>query len=366
MRAALHPAREPLAEGSKRARRGESGWQRPGKDKKQRACNSKQAPPVLPPSFLPPSFLPHSPPPAPGRTLDLPTRMQAHAMETDAPTLAEQLNSSDEATQRAAVEGLITIFQQGSRYYVQSRLWAWSAASVAGTGIITPLVRLLYSADDHMQNQAAWLLANLAVWKPNRQAIAAAGAVPRLIHLLRTAAEEARRGAAVVIANICDECPSNQEAVATAGAIPPLVSLLEATTSDARHAAAVALAAVSCRSPSNQRAVAAAGAIRPLIRLLDDSEEPMLVAAARALACVRRENCSCQEAAAAAGGIPALVRVLDVASELAQEAATVALTTTSATAFPARRPSWRLAPSRPWFACWMPGPRACRTQQQKF
>ena len=96
----------------------------------------------------------------------------------------------------------------------------------AEAGAVAPLVYLLGSPSESVQEAAAQALQQITRLPENRVFVAAAGAVVPLVRLLRSASGSVQVAAASALANIANHA-DNQVAVAAAGAVPPLVRLLD-------------------------------------------------------------------------------------------------------------------------------------------
>ena len=117
----------------------------------------------------------------------------------------------------------------------------------------------------------ARLLANLALNDANRAAIAAAGAILPLVRLLGSASEGVQEQAARALEILAVNSDDNPAAIAAADAIPPLVRLLGSRSAGVQErAAGLANLAVT---DANRAALAAAGAILPLVRPVGSGRE---------------------------------------------------------------------------------------------
>ncbi|CAL1142550.1 unnamed protein product, partial [Cladocopium goreaui] len=197
-------------------------------------------------------------------------------------------------------------------------------AAIAAAGGIPPLVALVTRGSDSAKKYAARALGNLASNNDqNKAAIAAAGGIPPLVALVTSGNDSAKEYAAAALGNLATN-DQNKAAIAAAGGIPPLVALVTSGSDSAKQDAARALGKLATRIDQNKATIAAAGGIPPLVALVTSGSDSAKQDAARALANLATNDQN-EAAIVAAGGIPPLVALVTSGSDSAKQDAARAL-----------------------------------------
>ncbi|KAL0390908.1 UNVERIFIED_CONTAM: U-box domain-containing protein 3 [Sesamum calycinum] len=243
----------------------------------------------------------------PSRTLSSPSELGSTnlASTSDVENLIKYLKSASSELQSTAAREIRFL----AKYNMENRF------IIGQFGAISPLISLLYSDVELIQEHAVTALLNLSINEKIKARIGAEGAVEPLIHVLRTGNAVARENAAAALfsLSLLDEYRIK---IGRSGAVKPLVDLLQSGTLRGLKDAATALFNLSIFHENKARIVQA-GAIKYLVRLMDPASE-MVDKAVALLANLSTitEGCS---AIAREGGIPLLVEIVETGSERGKE-----------------------------------------------
>ncbi|KAI3460962.1 hypothetical protein Pfo_017625 [Paulownia fortunei] len=186
---------------------------------------------------------------------------------------------------------------------------------ISQCGAIAPLISLLHSDVELIQEHAVTALLNLSINEKIKARIAEEGALEPLIHVLRTgnAGATENASAALFSLSLLDEYRIK---IGRSGAVKVLVDLLRSGTVRGMKDAATALFNLSIFHENKARIVQA-GAVKYLVRLMDSAAE-MVDKAVALLANLSTitEGCS---AIAQEGGIPILVEIVETGSKRGKE-----------------------------------------------
>lgn len=210
-----------------------------------------------------------------------------------------------------------------------SALYSFSAVpesrgAIVDAGGVKPLVELLSDRVVAVQEEAAWILHNMAFDDDlHKAAIFAAGGIEPTVALLISESTAAKRSAAGILQNLATSTRL-RSAIGTAGGIAPLVGLLASRDETLQDAAVSALQALAVENSKNKLAVHAGGGLPGLVKLLSSSRHLAQEKSSLALQCLA-EATQLQDAIREAGAIVPLVRLLTAGTQLVQESAAGAL-----------------------------------------
>jgi hypothetical protein len=192
---------------------------------------------------------------------------------------------------------------------------------IANCGAIELLVKLLYSSDKIVQENAVTTLLNLSINDNNKTAIGNAGAIDALIHALETGSPEARENAAATLFSL-SVVEDNKIKIGRSRAIEPLVDLLGNGTARGKRDAATALFNLSIFHENKERVVDA-GAVKYLVEMMDPAAGMVdkVVAVLSNLATIPKGRAAIGQE----GGIVILVEVVELGSARGKEHAAAAL-----------------------------------------
>ncbi|KAL0282386.1 UNVERIFIED_CONTAM: U-box domain-containing protein 3 [Sesamum angustifolium] len=243
----------------------------------------------------------------PSRTLSSPSGLGSTnlASTSDVEKLIKYLKSASSELQSTAAREIRFL----AKYNMENRF------IIGQCGAISPLISLLYSDVELIQEHAVTALLNISINEKIKARIGAEGAVEPLIHVLRTGNAVARENAAAALfsLSLLDEYRIK---IGRSGAVKPLVDLLQSGTLRGLKDAATALFNLSIFH-ENKAHIVQAGAIKYLVRLMDPASE-MVDKAVALLANLSTitEGCS---AIAREGGIPLIVEIVETGSERGKE-----------------------------------------------
>ncbi|KAL3849970.1 hypothetical protein ACJIZ3_011852 [Penstemon smallii] len=182
-------------------------------------------------------------------------------------------------------------------------------------GAIAPLISLLHSDVELIQEHAVTALLNLSINEKIKARIAEEGALEPLIHVLKTGNGGAKENAAAALFSISllDEYRIK---IGRSGAVKALVDLLQSGTVRGKKDAATALFNLSIFHENKARIVQA-GAVKYLVGLMDPSTE-MVDKAVAILANLSTITEGCT-AVAREEGIPLLVEIVETGSQRGKE-----------------------------------------------
>ncbi|KAK4441582.1 U-box domain-containing protein 3 [Sesamum alatum] len=224
---------------------------------------------------------------------------------SDVEKLIEDLKSASSELQSTAAREIRFL----AKYNMENRF------IIGQCGAITPLISLLHSDVELIQEHAVTALLNLSINEKIKARIGAEGAVEPLIHVLRIGNAGAKENAAAALfsLSLLDEYRIK---IGRSGAVKPLVRLLQSGTLRGMKDAATALFNLSIFHENKARIVQA-GAVKYLVRLMDPTSE-MVDKAVALLANLSTitEGCS---TIAREGGIPLLVEIVETGSQRGKE-----------------------------------------------
>ncbi|KAL8159857.1 hypothetical protein V2J09_001394 [Rumex salicifolius] len=193
---------------------------------------------------------------------------------------------------------------------------------IADAGAIPPLVELLSSTDERVQEHAVTALLNLSINEANKGIIVNAGAIPDIVEVLKNGSMEGRENAAATLFSL-SVMDKNKVAIGAAGAIPALIKLLCEGTPRGKKDAATAIFNLSIYQGNKVRAVRA-GVVPPLMGFLKDAGGGMMDEALTILA-VLSNHPEGKAAIAEAEPISTLVEVIRSGSPRNRENAAAVL-----------------------------------------
>ncbi|KAL6564093.1 hypothetical protein OROHE_005333 [Orobanche hederae] len=187
---------------------------------------------------------------------------------------------------------------------------------IGESGAVAPLISLLHSNIELVQEHAVTALLNLSINNSIKVGIAREGALEPLIHVLRTGNAGARENAAAAIFSISllDEYRMK---IGQSGAVRALVDLLGTGTVRGKKDAVTALFSLSIFHENKARIVQA-GAVGHLVGFIVDPAGEMVDKAVALLANLSTvaEGCS---AIVREGAIPLLVEIVETGSQRGKE-----------------------------------------------
>ncbi|KAL0437361.1 UNVERIFIED_CONTAM: U-box domain-containing protein 3 [Sesamum radiatum] len=243
----------------------------------------------------------------PSRTLSSPSESGSTNLTStsDVERLIKDLKSASSELQSTAAREIRFL----AKYNMENRF------IIGQCGAISPLISLLYSDVELIQEHAVTALLNLSINEKIKARIGAEGAIEPLIHVLRTGNAVARENAAAALfsLSLLDEYRIK---IGRLSAVKPLVDLLQSGSLRGMKDAATALFNLSIFHENKARIVQA-GAIKYLVRLMDPASEMVdkAVALLTNLSSIT-EGCS---AIAREGGIPLLVEIVETGTQRGKE-----------------------------------------------
>ncbi|GMH13635.1 hypothetical protein Nepgr_015476 [Nepenthes gracilis] len=193
---------------------------------------------------------------------------------------------------------------------------------IASAGAIKPLISLISSSDQELQEYGVTAILNLSLCDENKELIAACGAIKPLVRALRTGSSTAKENAACALLRL-SQFEENKIAIGRCGGIPPLVNLLENGGFRGKKDASTVLYSL-CSVRENKLRALQAGVMKPLIEFMADFGSNMVDKSAYVLNLL----VSVAEGRAALveeGGIPVLVELVEVGSQRQKEIAAACL-----------------------------------------
>ncbi|EPS67526.1 hypothetical protein M569_07248, partial [Genlisea aurea] len=223
----------------------------------------------------------------------------------------KSLNGDSSEMQTAAVGEIRSL----AKYNMENRV------IIGESGAIPPLISLLRSDSEQVQEHAVTALLNLSINEKIKSRIAESNAVEPLIHVLRTGNSRARENAAAALFSI-SLLEEYRIKIGRSGAVKALVDLLQFGSVRGKKDAATALFNLSIHHENKARIVQS-GAVKPLVGFLDPGTE-MVDKAVALLANLSAipEGCS---AVAREGGIPLLVEIVEIGTPRGKENAAAIL-----------------------------------------
>ncbi|KAL6505216.1 hypothetical protein OROGR_025033 [Orobanche gracilis] len=187
---------------------------------------------------------------------------------------------------------------------------------IGESGAVAPLISLLHSNIELVQEHAVTALLNLSINNSLKAGIAREGALEPLIHVLRTGNDGARENAAAAIFSI-SLLDDYRMKIGQSGAVRALVDLLGTGTVRGKKDAATALFSLSIFHENKVRIVQA-GAVGHLVGFIVDPAGEMVDKAVALLANLSTvaEGCS---AIVREGAIPLLVEIVETGSQRGKE-----------------------------------------------
>lgn len=185
---------------------------------------------------------------------------------------------------------------------------------IASAGALKPLISLLQSADERIQQEVTTALLNLSLSHALKEGMVKEGSVEALVRVLRDGLSEVvKENAAVALAHLA-ACEANRSQIGMASAVPPLMDLLERGSPRGKKDAAAALYRLSS-DDENKRRMVRAGALRPLVGFMSNEGKEGMVDKAMA---ILRNLVGIEEGRAAfveEGGIISLLQVIEAGSQ---------------------------------------------------
>ncbi|KAL8055206.1 hypothetical protein ABFX02_04G042500 [Erythranthe guttata] len=196
-----------------------------------------------------------------------------------------------------------------AKYNIENRV------IIGQCGAIAPLISLLHSDNELIQEHSVTALLNLSIDENIKSRIAEEGALEPLIHVLKTGNTGAKENAAAALFSI-SLLDDYRVKIGRSGAVNGLVDLLKTGSVRGKKDAATALFNLSIFHENKARIVQA-GAVKYLVGLMEPCSE-MVDKAVALLANLSTivEGCS---AIAREGGIPLLVEIVDMGSQRGKE-----------------------------------------------
>ncbi|GMH03185.1 hypothetical protein Nepgr_005024 [Nepenthes gracilis] len=193
---------------------------------------------------------------------------------------------------------------------------------IACAGAIKPLISLISSTDQQLQEYGVTAILNLSLCDENKELIATCGAIKPLTRALRTGNSTAKENAACALLRL-SQLEENKIAIGRSGAIPLLVNLLERGGFRGQKDASTALYSL-CSVKENKVRAVQAGVMKSLVEFMADFGSNMVDKSAYVLSLL----VSVAEGRAALveeGGIPVLVELVEVGSQRQKEIAASSL-----------------------------------------
>ncbi|XP_073141068.1 U-box domain-containing protein 3-like isoform X2 [Henckelia pumila] len=217
--------------------------------------------------------------------------------------LVEDLKSESTELQTAAAGELRFL----AKYNVENRF------IIGQSGAISPLISLLNSDKELIQEHAVTAILNLSINEKLKARIGEEGALEPLIHVLRTGTSEAKENAAAAVFSL-SLLDDYRMKIGRSSAVKALVDLLGSGSVRGKKDAATALFNLSiCHE--NKARIVQAGAIKHLVPMMDTEMADKAVALLANLSTIE-EGCT---VIAREEGIPSLVEVLDTGTQRGKE-----------------------------------------------
>ncbi|XP_073051151.1 U-box domain-containing protein 3-like isoform X2 [Primulina eburnea] len=217
--------------------------------------------------------------------------------------LVEDLKSESTELQTAAAGELRFL----AKYNVENRF------IIGQSGAISPLISLLNSDKELIQEQTVTAILNLSINEKLKAKIGEEGALEPLIHVLRTGTSEAKENAAAALFSL-SLLDDYRMKIGRSSAVKALVDLLGTGSIRGQKDAATALFSLSIFHENKARIVQA-GAVKHLVPLMDTEMADKVVALLANLSTIE-DGCT---VIAREGGIPSLVEVLDTGTQRGKE-----------------------------------------------
>ncbi|KZV21492.1 U-box domain-containing protein 3 [Dorcoceras hygrometricum] len=217
--------------------------------------------------------------------------------------LIEDLKSKSTELQTAAAGELRFL----AKHNVENRFL------IGQSGAIPPLISLLNSDKELIQEHAVTTILNLSINEKLKANIGEEGALEPLIHVLRTGTSEAKENAAAALFSL-SLLDDYRMKIGRSSAVKALVDLLGSGSVRGKKDAATALFNLSIFHENKARIIQA-GAVKHLVPLLDTEMADKAVALLANLSTIG-DGCT---VIAREGGIPSLVEILDTGSQRGKE-----------------------------------------------
>lgn len=217
--------------------------------------------------------------------------------------LVEDLKSESTELQTAAAGELRFL----AKYNVENRF------IIGQSGAISPLISLLKSDKELIQEHAVTAILNLSINEKLKAKIGEERALEPLIHVLRTGTPEAKENAAAALFSL-SLLDDYRMKIGRSSAVKPLVDLLGSGSVRGKKDAATALFSLSIFHENKARIVQA-GAVKHLVPLMDTEMADKAIALLANLSTIE-DGCT---VIAREGGIPSLVEVLDTGTQRGKE-----------------------------------------------
>lgn len=179
-------------------------------------------------------------------------------------SLVHDLNSSQLDVQRKAV----------SKIRMMSKENPENRISIANSGGIPFLVKLLAYPDHKIQENTVTALMNLSIDEFNKKLIAKENAIPLIIEILKSGSVEGKENSAATLFSL-SMLDENKVSIGMYNGIPALVDLLKTGTMRGKKDAAIALFNLLLNQPNRKRAIDA-GIVTPLLKVLGDKKLGMV------------------------------------------------------------------------------------------
>lgn len=176
-------------------------------------------------------------------------------------------------------------FRAASNLRIMAKYSQENRAEIARCGGVNPLVTLISSTNQSIQEQSVTAILNISLCEETREPIAVAGAIHSLISALNTGTSVTKENAACCLLRL-GETESIRSTIGRSGAIPPLVRLLESGSLRGKKDAATALYVLCSSTKDDKRRAVKAGIVRPLLDMISDVESEMINKALYVLAAV--------------------------------------------------------------------------------
>ncbi|KAF6139060.1 hypothetical protein GIB67_010786, partial [Kingdonia uniflora] len=193
---------------------------------------------------------------------------------------------------------------------------------IANSGAIKPLITLISSSDEQLQENGVTAILNLSLCDENKDEIARLGAIPPLVLVIKSGTPTAKENAACALLRL-SQIDHHKLSIGRSGAIPVLVNLLQYGGFRGKKDACTALYSI-CLAKENKIRAVEAGIMKPLVELMADFGSGMVDKSAFVLSILvtipEAKTALVQE-----GGIPVLVEMVEVGLQRQKEIAAAIL-----------------------------------------
>lgn len=183
---------------------------------------------------------------------------------------------------------------------------------IGRSGAIRPLVSLIYTTEQQLQEHGVSAILNLSLCDENKDLLVAAGAIKALVLALKSGTSTTKENAANALLRLA-QFDDHKATIGRSGAIPPLVSLLETGTFRGKKDAATTLYTL-CSTKDNKARAVKAGVMKPLLELMADPDSGMVDKAAHVMNKLVTIPTG-KTALVEEDGIPVLVELLETGSQ---------------------------------------------------